>query len=331
MMKDITFAYPWVLYGLLLLPILFIVRLYLRKRWKPAVSYSRTEMLKGRAKTFREIFSGTPVLFRLIGIGCIIVALARPQSFSSGQNVYSEGIDIAIVLDISGSMLAEDFKPNRLEAAKALTSEFIDNRISDRIGLVIFSREAFTQCPLTVDYPVIKNLMKDVKSGMLSDGTAIGNALANGVNRLRESKAKSKVLILLTDGVNNAGEVDPGTAAEIAKTYGIRVYTIGIGTMGEAPYPVQTAFGIQYQMMPVQIDEELLKKISKETDGKYFRATGNKKLQSIYDEIDKLEKTRVEVTSYKSKSEHFFPFLAAGLGFLLLEFLLSMTFFRRIP
>jgi len=228
-------------------------------------------------------------------------------------------------------MLAEDFKPNRIEAAKKITQNFIDGRLSDRIGLVVFSREAFTQCPVTIDYTVLKGLLREVKSGMIEDGTAIGNAIANGVNRLKDSKAKSKVMILLTDGVNNAGEVDPMTAAEIARTFGIRVYTIGIGTMGMAPYPVPTPFGVRYQMMPVEIDEAMLRNISAATGGKYFRATGNQKLEGIYSKIDKLEKTRIEITSYRSKKELFYPWAAAAGLLLLFELVLTQTYLRKLP
>ena len=243
----------------------------------------------------------------------LIIALARPQNYSAGQSINAEGIDIAMVLDISGSMLAEDFKPNRLDAAKKVIDDFVQGRVTDRIGLVIFSREAFTQCPLTIDYSVLRNLLGDIRSGMIEDGTAIGNAIANGVNRLKDSDAESRVIILLTDGVNNAGEVDPISAAEIASTFGIRIYTIGVGTRGEAPYPVQTPFGTRYQMVPVEIDEAILKKIAETTGGKYFRATNNKALEEIYNKIDKMEKTKIEITSYRNAKELFAGWL--GIGF----------------
>ena len=274
-------------------------------------------------------------IFRLycgsLAVALLIIALARPQNFSSGENIYTEGIDIAMVLDISGSMLAEDLKPNRIEAAKDVIDNFIKGRTSDRIGLVIFARDSFTQCPLTVDYSVLRNLLSQVKSGMIEDGTAIGNAIANGVNRLKDSKAKSKVIILLTDGVNNSGEVDPVFAAQIAKTFGIRIYTIGVGTKGEAPYPVQTPFGTRYQMIPVEIDESVLQQISKITDGEYFRATDNKTLEDIYDKIDKLEKSKVEITSYRNAKELFYGWLGAGLFLLVLEVGLSKSVFRKLP
>jgi Ca-activated chloride channel family protein len=328
---DFTFAYPYVLLLLLLIPLLAFWYWWKQRKVEPAVTFSIINMVSGRKLNFRERFNNIPIVFRLLGLVLLIIALARPQSFLSGENVYTEGIDIVILIDISGSMLSEDFKPNRIEAAKNITQNFIDERTSDQIGLVIFSREAFTQCPLTIDYSVLKNLLSEVKSGMIEDGTAIGNAIANGVNRLKDSKAKSRVMILLTDGENNAGEIDPLTAAEIAKKFGVRIYTIGVGTTGEAPYPFQTPFGIRYQMMPSEIDDGMLKQIADITDGKYFRATNNKKLEGIYNEIDKMEKTRVEVTSYRSRKELFFPWLASGLILIFVELGLSKTLFRRLP
>jgi Ca-activated chloride channel family protein len=236
-----------------------------------------------------------------------------------------------MVLDTSTSMLAEDLKPNRIDAAKEVIDNFIKDRTSDRIGLVIFARQAFTQCPLTIDYNVLRNLLSQVKTGMVEDGTAIGNAIADGVNRLKDSKAKSKIIILLTDGMNNAGEIDPLTAAQIAKTFGIRIYTVGVGTRGEAPYPVQTPFGTRYQMMPADIDEGMLQKIADMTGGAYFRATNTKALQDIYNKIDKLEKTKVEITSYREAKELFYYWLGAGLLLIFLEAGLSSTIFRKMP
>ncbi|MCW8804593.1 MAG: VWA domain-containing protein, partial [Ignavibacteriaceae bacterium] len=238
MFNGITFAYLWVLYFLLIIPLMIAWYILRGMKVQSSVKYSSIDIFKGVPSTLRERLRHIPFAVRLIAIGLLIIALARPQSFTSGENVTTEGIDIAMVLDISGSMLAEDFKPNRLEAAKNVIDNFVEGRTSDRIGLVIFSREAFTQCPLTIDYNVLRNLLLDIRSGMIQDGTAIGNAIANGVNRLKESDAKSRIIILLTDGVNNAGEVDPISAAEIAKAFGIRIYTIGVGTRGEAPYPV---------------------------------------------------------------------------------------------
>lgn len=331
MFDDITFAYPWVLYLLLVIP-LMAVGYWFRIRTKQAsITYSSVGIFKDFSPTLKERLRFIPSLLRLLAIGLLIIALARPQTFSSGENFFTEGIDIALVLDISGSMLAEDLKPNRLNAAKEVIDEFIFARTTDRIGLVVFARDAFTQCPLTIDYSVLRNLLSQIKSGMIEDGTAIGNAIANGVNRLKDSDAKSKVVILLTDGVNNAGEVDPVSAAEIAKTFGIRIYTIGVGTRGQAPYPVQTPFGTRYQMVPVEIDEKILKEIAETTGGKYFRATNNSALANIYKEVDKMEKAKVEITSYRNASELFYGWLGAGILLILVEFGLSKTVLRKLP
>ena len=331
MFNGITFAYPWVLYFLLIIPLMIAWYIFRGMKVQSSVTYSSINIFKDVPATFRERLRHIPFAVRLIAIGLLIIALARPQSFSSGENVTTEGIDIAMVLDISGSMLAEDFKPNRLEAAKNVIDNFVEGRTSDRIGLVIFSREAFTQCPLTIDYNVLRNLLLDIRSGMIQDGTAIGNAIANGVNRLKESDAKSRIIILLTDGVNNAGEVDPISAAEIAKAFGIRIYTIGVGTRGEAPYPVQTPFGTRYQMVPVEIDEDMLTRIAGLTDGQYFRATNNRALEEIYEKIDKLEKTKIEITSYKNATEKYHSWLWGGLLLLLVELGLSRTILRKLP
>lgn len=266
-----------------------------------------------------------------MAIAVLIVGLARPQSFSSGQNVTTEGIDIVIALDISGSMISEDFKPNRVEAAKSVAEEFINGRPNDRIGLVVFAREAFTQCPITIDHHVLTNLLQKVEPGMVQDGTAIGNGLADAVGRLKDGRAKSKVIILLTDGANNAGEIDPLTAAEIARTYGVRVYTVCIGTGSEAPYPVQTPYGIRYQMIPFPIDEGLLKDIANATGGQSFVASNNRTLEEIYRKIDQLEKSRIEVTSYRNAAELFSGWLDAGMILLLLELVLSKTILKKIP
>lgn len=331
MISDITFANPELLLFLLLVPALAVWYYYRLHAKESDVRYSTLQPFAMIKYSMKERLRHLPFILRLIALALIIIALARPQSTSKGQNVYSEGIDIVLALDISGSMLAEDFQPNRIEAAKNVAQDFISGRTTDRIGLVIFSGESFTQCPLTVDYEVLKTLIKPLKSGMIEDGTAIGLGLANGVNRLRESKAKSKVIILLTDGVNNRGEIDPITAAEIAKSFGIRVYTVGVGTIGEAPYPVQTPFGIRYQMVPVEIDEKVLKQVADLTDGKYFRATDNKKLRAIYQEIDQLEKTRIEVRSYRRYTELFYSFIFVALFLLIGDVGLSNTWFRKIP
>jgi Ca-activated chloride channel family protein len=331
MFNNVHFAYSWILYFLLLIPLMAFWYWKVGRKKYSSVTYSSLKIFKGWSPNLKERLRHSTVILRLLALSLFIVAMARPQSYTSGENIYSEGIDIVMLLDISGSMLAEDFQPNRIEAAKKVIDEFIQGRTSDRIGLVVFARESFTQCPLTIDYPVLRGLLKDIKSGMIEDGTAIGNAIANGVNRLKDSKAKSKVMILLTDGVNNAGEVDPLTAAQIAKTFGIRIYTIGVGTIGNAPYPFQTPYGIRYQMVPVEIDEGILQQIASMTNGKYFRATNNRKLEDIYKEIDKLEKSKIEVTSYRNAKELFYGWLSGGLVLLLFEVGLGRTIFRKIP
>ncbi len=331
MFNNIEFAYPYLLYLLFLIPLLALWYWKQNQSKSSDMIYSSLKIFKEIKPTLRERLRHLPAFLRILAIALLIVAIARPQSYLSGENIYTEGIDIVMLLDISGSMLAEDFKPNRLEAAKQVIDEFIKGRKSDKIGLVVFSSESFTQCPLTIDYSVLRNLLKEVKSGIIQDGTAIGTAIANGVNRLKSSKAKSKVMILLTDGVNNSGEIDPVTAAQIAKKFGIRIYTIGVGTRGEAPYPFQTPFGKKYSMVKVEIDEGVLKQVAQITGGKYFRATNKKKLKEIYNEIDKMEKTRVEITSYKHAKELFYGWAGAGFLILLLEFGLSKTYLRKLP
>ena len=331
MLKGITFAYPHFFYLLLLIPLLVAWYFYRQKMNNPDIRVSTTSGFEGVKKGIRLYLYHGLYVFRMLILILLIIALARPQSSKSRQDVNVEGIDIILAMDISGSMLAMDFKPNRIEASKDIAMEFIDGRPNDRIGLVIFSGEAFTQCPLTTDHAVLKNLFKDIRSGMIEDGTAIGDGLATALNRLRGSKAISKVVILLTDGVNNMGSIDPLSAAEIAKLYGIRIYTIGIGTTGVAPYPVQTPFGIQIQSMEVKIDEELLRQISRLTDGKYFRATNNNKLRQVYKEIDKLEKSKIDVTEFHRKGEEFLPLVWIALLFFILEVTLRYTYFRNTP
>ncbi len=325
------FAYPWMLWFLFLIPLLSFVYWKRRKRMVSEMTFSSLQPFNHTPRTLRERLYQMPVALRMLALACLIIALARPQSVSSRENINTEGIDIVLVLDISGSMLAEDFTPNRLIAAKQVGEEFINGRTNDRIGLVIFAAQSFTQCPLTTDYPVLQTLLREVKKGMIEDGTAIGLALANGVNRLKDSDAKSKVMILLTDGVNNRGEIDPITAAKVAATYGIRVYTVGVGAMGQAPYPVETPFGVQRRLVPVEIDEKTLTLVAEMTGGKYFRATDNRKLKAIYDEIDKLERTKIEVTAYKRYTELFYNWLFAGLLVLMVEIGLSSTVLRKIP
>ena len=271
-----------------------------------------------------------PFILRIAAICLIIVALARPRSSTETEKIDTEGIDIVLAMDVSTSMLARDFEPDRISAAKDIAIEFIAQRPSDRTGIVVFAGESYTQCPLTTDRPTLINLMKDVQTDLIEDGTAIGNGLATAVARMKDSDAKSRVIILLTDGVNNTGEIAPATAAEIAKTYGIRVYTIGIGTRGEAPYPVMTAWGVELRKMPVEIDEDLLKNIAESTGGRYFRATDNTKLAEIYSEINQMEKVRTTVDSFPVYKELFGKYAVWALVCLLLELALRL-FIRRMP
>ncbi len=272
-----------------------------------------------------------PFLLRVLAVSSIIVALARPQTRSELQHADGEGVDIVLCMDVSGSMTAQDFQPNRLEAAKKVAADFVNSRNNDRIGVVIFAGESFTQCPITTDHNVLISSIENIHNGLLEDGTAIGSGLGTSVDRLRNSKAKSRIIILLTDGVNNGGLIDPGTAKEIAKTFGIKVYTIGVGTEGYAPQPYNTPMGVQTQMVKVTIDEKLMKEIAVETGGKYFRAKDNNELSNIYADIDKLEKSKVEVSSIARYTEKFFPFVMAALAFLFLEVLLRFTVFKKFP
>lgn len=325
MFSNIEFAnkeYFWLF--LILIP---LIAWYIWRFKKQHVSMHLSSLsLFGTTKPpIRHILRHLLFLLRLLAISALIVVLARPQSSNRWEDKKVEGIDIIIALDISGSMLAEDFKPNRIEAAKEIGMEFISSRPNDRIGLVVFSGESFTQCPLTIDHSILLNLFSDIKSGMIEDGTAIGMGLATAVNRLKDSKAISKVVILLTDGVNNMGNISPVTAAELASEYGIRVYTVGIGKNGFAPYPFKTPFGIQYQNVEVKIDEEALKQIASSTGAQYFRATNNSSLRNIYKEIDKLEKTQLEVRSYSQAYEEYFNIMCLAVLFLVIEAILSLT------
>ena len=331
--KDITFAYPELFWLLLLIPLLIVWYIWKEKTNKPEIQISTLSLLKEIKVSPKEYLRHSSLLLRIIVIGLLITILARPQSSSSWKDITTKGIDIILAMDISASMLAQDFKPDRLEASKEVAINFIDSRPNDRIGLVIFSGESFTQCPLTSDHAVVKNLFTSIKTGMIADGTAIGMGLANGINRIKDSKAKSKVIILLTDGVNNLGSVAPLTAAEIAKTFEIRVYTIGIGTTGKALSPIAiNAFGqYEYDYVDVKIDEEILTKIANMTGGHYFRATDKQKLQNIYKEIDRLEKTIIEEKNFTNKAERFLPLAIAAGILLLLEFLLKNLVFRSIP
>ena len=331
-----TFANP-AYFLLLLLLIPYIVWYILRgRRSEPSMRVSSTRMYATMPKSYKVYLRHVPFVLRMIALALIVVVLARPQSTDHWQSSEIEGIDIMLAMDVSTSMLAEDLKPNRIEAAKQVASEFINGRPNDNIGLTVFAGQSFTQSPLTVDHAVLLNLFNSVNcsmatNGILEDGTAIGLGIANAVSRLKESKAKSKVIILLTDGSNNRGDISPLTAAEIAKTYGIRVYTIGVGTNGTAPYPYPSIAGTQYIQMPVEIDENTLQQIAKTADGQYYRATSNSKLREVYEEIDKLERTKLNVKEFSRKSEEYMPFAIWAFLCLVLEVLLRLTILRRIP
>ena len=330
MLENITFANPKLLWGLLIIPAAIVWYVFRHKKQEASVRFSDMNGFESLPKSWKVYGRHLLFVLQMAALALLIVAVARPQSTSSSQTSNIEGIDIILAQDISGSMLARDLKPDRLEASKEVAADFVKSRPTDRMGLVVFAGESFTQVPLTTDHGVMLNMLKELKSGMIEDGTAIGDGLATAINRLKDSEAVSKVIILLTDGMNNAGSVDPYTAAELAKLYGIRVYTIGVGSYGTAPFPVQTMFGIQYQQMKVEIDEKLLITIAENSGGKYFRATSNKKLDEIYDEIDKLERSKIEVTEFRHVHEEFYPLVAWALALLLFEFLLRKTVFRTI-
>lgn len=331
MLNIDTWANPEYLYMLLAIPLLIVWYWFKNSTVTADLRFSGLQTFVGIKRSPKTWLIHGLFVFRILAIGLLIVALARPQSISTKQNVHIEGIDIVMTIDVSGSMLARDFKPDRLEAAKDVAEEFIARRPNDRVSLVIFSGEAFTQVPLTTDHTMIANIFEEIQSGMIEDGTAIGDGLATSVSRLKDSDAISKVIILITDGVNNSGSVDPISAAEMANMFGIRVYTIGIGSMGTAPYPVQTPYGIQMQQMKVQIDEELLQKIATMTGGRYFRADNNRKLKEIYKEIDTLEKSKIDVQEFRKKHEAFMPFALWALALFSLEIILRYLVFRRFP
>jgi len=330
-MFGYEFANPGYFWLLLLLIPMILWYVFREKNSHADLQFSSLQAFRKIKHTGRIWLRHVLFAIEVLAIVLLVVALARPQSSNSWDTYTSEGIDIVLALDISGSMLARDFTPDRLEAAKEVATKFILERPQDKIGLVIFAGESFTQCPLTTDQAVLVNLLREVKSGMIEDGTAIGLGLANAVNRLKESPAKSKVVILLTDGVNNRGAIAPATAAELARTYGIRVYTIGVGTYGEAPYPLQTPFGVELRNVPVEIDEEVLQQIATLTGGKYFRATDNDKLRQIYQEIDQLEKSKIEVKHFSKKNEQYFVFGLLGMCLLIAQALLRYTLLRKIP
>lgn len=326
------FANPIYLYILLVVPLVIAWYIWKSRLAQASLQVSSSEAfdLPG-ASSWKVYLRHLPFALRVLALVILIIVIARPQSTDNWQSSNTEGIDIMMTLDISTSMLAEDLKPNRLEAAKDVAASFINGRPNDNIGLVVFSGESFTQCPLTTDHTVLLNLFKDIQSGMINDGTAIGLGLANAVSRIKDSKAKSKVIILLTDGSNNMGEIAPVTASQIAKTFGIRVYTIGVGTKGTAPYPFKTAFGVQYQNIPVDIDEPTLKEIASTTGGEYFRATDNESLKEIYSEIDKMEKTKISVKQFSKKEEEYTNYALFLLLLLLVEVVLRNTLLKKIP
>ena len=328
--NDITFSQPYqfILLGLVPILILWYISGYRRKQASVMVS---STVPFASLSSWKTGLLHVPFALRMLALVCLVIALARPQKSNDEQMVTGEGIDIILCMDVSGSMLAQDLTPNRMEAAKSVAASFVDNRTTDRIGLVIFSGESFTLTPITTDKNVLKSQIYGVRSGLLEDGTAIGSGLATSVDRLRSSGSKSKVVILMTDGENNGGMIDPNTAKEIAKSIGVRVYTIGVGTEGYAPVPVQTLGGIVMQREKVNIDEKLLNQIADETGGKYFRAKDNEGLNNIYAEIDKLEKSRIEVTALRRYTEKFFPFALAAAILIFLEMLLRLTVLRKFP
>jgi len=329
--NDIEFAYPQLLFLLLLLPILggwYISRI---NRQQASLRVSSLRSFHNTA-SWKRTLRHVSIALRLFALAALIMALARPQTHFDKKNSEGEGIDIVLCIDVSGSMLAQDFKPNRQEAAKKVAADFVALRPTDRIGLVIFAGESFTQCPITADHNMLISQIYGIRGGFMVDGTAIGSGLATSVDRLKTSTAKTKVVVLLTDGENNGGLIDPKTAKEIAKSMGIKVYTIGVGTEGFAPTPVQTpGGGIVMQQEKVNIDEKLLTEIARETGGKYFRARDNESLQNIYAEIDALEKTKIEINTTRTYTEKYYPLAFLALLFLLLEVLFRYTIFRKFP
>lgn len=331
-----TFANVEYLFLLVLLIPYVVWYVMQHRKMEPSMQVSTTRMYMKAPRSWKVYLVHAPFLLRVVTFVMIVLVLARPQTTDNWQNTEIEGIDIMLAVDVSTSMLAEDLRPNRIEAAKEVAAEFINGRPNDNIGLTIFAGEAFTQCPLTIDHGVLLNLFRSVscemvQRGMIEDGTAIGMGLANAVSRLKDSKAKSKVVILLTDGVNNRGDISPLMAAEIAKQFGVRVYTIGVGTNGTAPYPMPTYAGIQYVQVPVEIDEAVLTQIAATTNGNYFRATSNSKLKEVYQEIDKLEKTKLNVKEFSKREEAYHVFALVAFLCILLEILLRNTVLKKIP
>jgi Ca-activated chloride channel homolog len=329
--QHIKFAYPLVLALLGLIPLLVAWYIFYSNGMQSSMTISSIKQVQTK-RSLKTTLRHVPFILRMLCLASLIVALARPQTRNDEEMVSGEGVDIILCIDVSGSMMAQDFTPNRMGAARDVAANFVDSRPTDRIGLVIFSGESFTLCPLTTDKNTLKAQIYSIQSGQLEDGTAIGSGLATSVDRLRSSKSKSKVVILLTDGENNGGQIPPVTAKEIAKSVGVRVYTIGVGTDGYAPVPVQSASGsISMQRDKVNIDEPLLTDIANQTGGKYFRAKDNESLKNIYSDIDKLEKSKIEVTALRRYTEKFLPFAVAAAIFLLLEMILRFTVLRKFP
>ncbi len=327
--SEITFANVHFFWAMLLIPILVTVYILRSKKNTALLQFSAKGDLP-TGSSYKVWLKHGVFALNMLALASFITALARPQSSTSGQNVSTEGIDIVIALDISSSMLARDFKPNRLEASKDVAQEFIDARINDRIGLVVYAGESFTQCPLTTDHAVLKNLFQELENGLITDGTAIGMGLATAVNRLKDSEAKSKVVILLSDGSNNAGDIPPITAAEIAETMGVRVYTIGVGTNGMAPMPFKVNGQTIYENVQVFIDEETLTEIANLTGGQYFRATDKDNLAEVYEQIDQLEKSIIEVTEFRKRNEEYLAWILLGLALLGLRFLIQHTVIKSL-
>ena len=328
--KNIVFGTPQFFYLFAVIPLLIFWKITKGNKQQASVGISSLSGLTN-ISSFKNVFIQLPFIFRLFALSCIILAMAEPQVKNDEQIAEGEGIDIILCIDVSGSMTAQDFTPNRMEAAKKVAEDFVDQRLTDRIGIVIFSGESFTQCPLTTDHAVLKAQIEQIRNGLLEDGTAIGSGLATSVDRLRTSKAKSKVIILLTDGVNNGGLIDPATAKEIAKAFKVKVYTIGVGTDGYALTPENTPMGVVMRRDKVTIDEKLLTSIATETGGRYFRAKDNAGLKNIYNEIDKLERSKVQITTFHRYTEKFYPFVFAALLFLFLEVLLKFTVLKKFP
>lgn len=327
------FANPSYLYLLLLLLPAIAWYLWKQRGAQASMQVSATGAFRKIGRTYKAWLRHVNFAILLSTIALVIIVLARPQSTDSWSKSDTEGIDIVLTLDVSGSMLAADFKPNRVEAAKDVAAQFINGRPNDNIGLVIFAKESFTMCPMTTDHAVLLNLLKDVNTELIDgNATAIGNGLATAINRIKDGQAKSKTIILLTDGTNNAGDIAPVTAAEIAKTFGIRVYTIGVGTEGTAPFPAMTPYGTMvYQDMKVDIDEKTLTEMAVATGGKYFRATDKGKLRGIFEEIDQMEKTKISTREYSKKQEEYLPFALLAFALLLIHILLRNTLLRTIP